>query len=219
MINIAIDGPSGAGKSTVAKLLAGKMNIKYLDTGAMYRATALFALEKGVPVNDEAAVKPILDELDIDIEYEDGTQRVLLCGRDVSTAIREHHVSKAASDISAIPAVRMKLVEMQRKIASESSCVLDGRDIGTYVLPDANVKIYLTADVEERAMRRYKELKLKGQDVEFETVRRDIEERDHNDMNRSFAPLRKADDAFEIDSTGITAEEVCRIIEERCSKL
>jgi len=219
MINIAIDGPSGAGKSTVAKMLAGKMNIKYLDTGAMYRATALFALEKGIPVNDERAVRPILDELNIDIEYKDGTQRVLLCGKDVSTAIREHHVSKAASDISAIPAVRMKLVEMQRKIASESSCVLDGRDIGTYVLPDANVKIYLTADVDERAMRRYKELKLKGQDVEFETVRRDIEERDHNDMNRSFAPLKRADDAFEIDSTGITAEEVCRIIEEICSKL
>ena len=216
MINIAIDGPSGAGKSTVAKLLAGKMNIKYLDTGAMYRATALFALEKGVPVNDETAVKPILDEISIDIEYKDGAQRVLLCGKDVSSEIREHHVSKAASDISAIPAVRMKLVEMQRKIAAESSCVLDGRDIGTYVLPDANVKIYLTADVDERAMRRYKELTAKGQTVELEGIKRDIEERDYNDMNRSFAPLKKADDAFEIDSTGITADEVCRIIMERC---
>jgi len=210
MINIAIDGPSGAGKSTVAKMLAGKMNIKYLDTGAMYRATALFALEKGIPVNDERAVRPILDELNIDIEYKDGTQRVLLCGKDVSTAIREHHVSKAASDISAIPAVRMKLVEMQRKIASESSCVLDGRDIGTYVLPDADLKIFLTASVEERARRRFAEMQQKGMECDIKKVEEDIKKRDENDSNREFAPLRQAEDAVLVDSSELSFDEVCQ---------
>ena len=215
MINIAIDGPSGAGKSTVAKMIAKKLGIIYLDTGAMYRAVGLNAVRLGIDPTDAEGVEPMLAHTKVEIVYVNGEQRVLLNGEDVSTAIREHHISKAASDISAIPAVRIKLVELQREIASKSDCVLDGRDIGTYVLPAASHKFFMTATAEIRAQRRFDELKAKGQPVEFQQVLDDIIIRDKNDSSRAFAPLKKADDAVEIDTTSMSAEQAAGIIEKR----
>ena len=166
MLNIAIDGPSGAGKSTIAKEIAKRLNIIYLDTGAMYRAIGLKAVRLGIDTEDVQGVTGILDSTQIEIKYEDGVQIIYLDGEDVSTAIREHHISKAASNVSKIPAVRLKLVAMQREIAAKNNVVLDGRDITSYVLKDANNKFYLTATPEERAKRRYKELIEKGQNVD-----------------------------------------------------
>ncbi len=205
---IAIDGPAGAGKSTIAKLLAKKLGILYLDTGAMYRAVGLKAVENGVDISDEDAVKKMLDSTTVDVKICDSVQRVYLDGQDVTGRIREHRVSKAASDISAVPCVRYKMVELQREIASRCDTVLDGRDIGTFVLPNAEYKIFLTASVAERARRRYEELKAKGEDCTLESVTADIEKRDYNDSHRALAPLRKADDAVEIDTTDLTIEEV-----------
>lgn len=211
MINIAIDGPSGAGKSTIGKMLAAKLGITYLDTGAMYRAVALYALRKGVAPTDEAAVVPLLDE--IDISFSDGEDRkIFLNGEDVSSAIREHAISKAASDISKIPQVRLFLVKMQREIAAASDVVLDGRDITSYVLPDAEFKFFLTASVEERARRRFEELKQKGADIDYDTVLADIKDRDYNDSHRAFAPLTKTEDSVLIDSTDMTADQVAEVI-------
>ena len=212
MINIAIDGPSGAGKSTVAKILAERLKILYLDTGAMYRAVGLKALRSGISPGDAVAVEPILPFTVVEIKYVNGEQRVFLDGWDVSGAIREHAVSKAASDISAIPAVRIKLVELQREIAAKNDCVLDGRDIGTYVLPDASHKFFMTASAETRARRRFKELLEKGQDVSYQQILDDIILRDKNDSTRAFAPLKKADDAVEIDTTDISAEQAAEMI-------
>lgn len=209
---IAIDGPAGAGKSTIAKLIAAKKGILYLDTGAMYRAVGLKALLTGVEISDATEVEEMLKNTAVDVKIVDGTQKVYLDGEDVSEKIREHRVSKAASDISAVPCVRFKMVELQREIASKSDTVLDGRDIGTFVLPNAEYKIYLTASVEERASRRYKELIAKGVDCKYEEIAEDIKKRDYNDMNRPLAPLKKADDAVEIDSTGMDIDAVARKI-------
>lgn len=213
-INIAIDGPSGAGKSTAAKAVAAKLGIIYLDTGAMYRAVAYYALAHGVDPLDGKAVEGILDDIEMNIVYRDGTQEILVCGENVTPYLREAHMSKAASDISAHPAVRLKLVELQRKFARENDVVLDGRDIGTYVLPDASCKIFLTADTAERAKRRWLELAEKGNKQSQEEVRADIEKRDYNDSHRAFAPLKQADDAVLVDTTDMTiGQVVARVVE------
>ncbi len=205
---IAIDGPSGSGKSTLARAVSRKLGILYLDTGAMYRACGLKALLSGIAPNDKSAVAKILENIDIDIRFIDGTQHVFLDGEDVSTDIRKPEVSVAASDISAIPAVGMKMVAMQREIAGTRNVVLDGRDIGSFVLPDARYKFFLTADPEERARRRLEELALRGITGEtFENVLADILYRDKQDSTRAFAPLKKMPDAIEIDTTKNTCEE------------
>lgn len=207
-MKIAIDGPAGAGKSSIAKLVAGELGFIYIDTGAMYRASALYAIENGIKITAESFTKEILDKINIDIRYDGDGQRIFLCGKDVTKRIREADVSIGASDIAVIPAVRLKLVDLQRTLAEGNNVIMDGRDIGTYVLPDAELKIYLTASVEERAMRRLKELKVKGQTADFEQVKRDISYRDKNDSEREFAPLKKADDAVLVDSTDMTIDEV-----------
>ncbi len=211
---IAIDGPAGAGKSTIAKLIAKNKNILYLDTGAMYRAVGLKAILSGVDISNEKAVEDMLSTTNVDVTMENGAQKVYLDGNDVTERIREHHVSKAASDVSAVPCVRYKMVELQRKIAANADTVLDGRDIGTFVLPNAEYKIFLTASVEERARRRFNELKSKGVACNYDDIKADIEKRDYNDMHRALAPLKKADDAIEIDTTGIGINDVVRIILE-----
>lgn len=205
---IAIDGPAGAGKSTIAKLLAKRLNIIYVDTGAMYRAVALYCIENAFDYNKKENVERALENIDIKIVYQDDNQRILLNNRDVTDLIRTGEVSKGSSAVATIYAVRIKMVELQRNIAKENSVVMDGRDIGTYVLPDANLKIFLTASVEERARRRYNELMEKGIECNLEQIKKEIEQRDKNDSSREFAPLRKADDAIEIDTTNLTIEEV-----------
>ena len=208
IIRIALDGPSGSGKSTIAKRLSQKLNILYLDTGAMYRATALKAISLGIDTLDEKGVSTFIDDINLEIKYFDGTQHTFLDGEDVSERIREPHVSMAASNISSLKCVRIKMVDMQRKIASKMSCVLDGRDIGSYVLPNADYKFFITASVEVRADRRYKELTLKGHKVDFDALKAEIEQRDYNDRTRDFSPLRKAEDAIEIDTSYMSIEQV-----------
>lgn len=207
-IVIALDGPSGSGKSTIAKALSKKLDILYLDTGAMYRATALKALNLGIDTFDEEGVKTFIDNIDIEIKYIDATQHTYLDGEDVSLKIREPHMSMAASNISSLKSVRIKMVEMQRKIAGNMSCVLDGRDIGSYVLPNAKNKFYITASAKVRAERRFKELKEKGFDVDFDQLLAEIEQRDYNDQNREFSPLKRADDAIYLDTSNMTIDEV-----------
>jgi len=207
-ITIALDGPSGSGKSTVAKELSKKLNILYLDTGAMYRATAVKAISLGIDTLDDKGVETFIHNIDLKIKYVDGAQRTFLDGVDVSEKIREPHVSMAASNISSLKSVRLKMVEMQRKIASEVSCVLDGRDIGSFVLPDAEYKFYVTATVAVRAKRRFDELKAKGHDVDYNQLEQEIEQRDYNDKHRDFAPLIKANDAVEIDTSDMSVNEV-----------
>ncbi len=208
IIRIALDGPSGSGKSTVAKRLSSKLKILYLDTGAMYRATALKALSLGIDTFDEQGVSTFIGDIDLQIKYVDGTQHTILDGEDVSEKIREPHVSMAASNISSLKCVRLKMVEMQRKIASEMSCVLDGRDIGSYVLPNADFKFYITASVDVRADRRFKELTLKGHKVDFEELKKEIEQRDYNDRTREFSPLVQAEDTILIDTSFMNVEQV-----------
>lgn len=208
IIRIALDGPSGSGKSTVAKRLSTELNILYLDTGAMYRATALKALSLGIDTFDIGGVSSFVNELDLEIRYIDGTQHTFLDGEDVSEKIREPHVSMAASNISSLKCVRLKMVEMQRKIAASMSCVLDGRDIGSFVIPDADYKFYITASVDVRTERRFSELVAKGHEVDKELLKKEIEQRDFNDKNRDFAPLVKADDAILIDTSDMTVDEV-----------
>ncbi|MDR1940281.1 MAG: (d)CMP kinase [Clostridiales bacterium] len=212
MIAITIDGPSGAGKSTVARAVAKKLDIIYLDTGAIYRALAYSAIGDGVDVTDEAAVGGFLSRVAVDVRYDGGEQRVFCGGRDTTPFIREHKISKAASDISKHVSVRIKMSEIQREIAKNNDVVLDGRDAGTFVLPNAGYKFYLTADVGERARRRFAELKQKNADIQYERVLEDIKQRDYNDSNRPFAPLKKADDAVLIDSTSLTAEQVAESV-------
>ena len=207
-MNIAIDGPSGAGKSTIAKELAKRLNITYLDTGAMYRTVALKSILLGVDVTDEERVKAFLPSVDLDIKYIDGAQHVYLDGRDVSKEIREHRMSKAASDISRIPAVRLHLVEMQRALAAKYDCVLDGRDITSYVLPNAEYKFFITASPEVRAKRRYDELAAKGEIVDFAVLLEDIKQRDYNDSHRDFAPLTRTEDSVYIDTSDLSIDEV-----------
>ncbi len=213
--SVALDGPSGSGKSTAAKQLAKELDILYLDTGAMYRACAVKAQRAGVAEFTEESVAPLMASLDLRVDYVGGAQRTILDGEDVSEAIRRPEVSLAASRISALRCVRKKMVEMQRKIASERSCVLDGRDIGTVVLPAADFKFFITASVDVRAKRRYDELKGKGFDVQFDAVRREIEERDRGDETRAFSPLRRADDALLVDTSGMTAEEVVVFLKKK----
>ena len=212
MLNIAIDGPSGAGKSTISKLLAKKLGILYLDTGAMYRAVALYVDRTGTDVNDREKVVPLLEDIAIEFRGDGEEKRIFLNGEDVSEAIREHRVSKLASDVSKIREVRLFLVEQQREIAKKNDIVLDGRDITSFVLPDSKYKFFLTATPEERARRRYEELRSKGFDVDYDKILEDVNDRDYNDMNRDFAPLVQVDDAVVIDSTNLTTDEVIEVI-------
>ena len=215
-LNIAIDGPAGAGKSTVARRVAERLHIRYVDTGAMYRAMALYAMRCGVPVGDEAAVERVLRDADIRVRYTEDGQRVLLSGEDVTDGLRTPELSMAASDVSAHRAVRVKLTELQREVARENDVVMDGRDIGTNVLPDTPYKFYLTASVEERAGRRLLELAARGAAAgTLADVAREIEQRDYNDSHRAYMPLRQAEDALYIDSTGMTVEEVTETILRR----
>lgn len=212
--SVALDGPSGSGKSTVARRLAKDLGILYLDTGAMYRACALKALGSGCAFEEEP-VRALMASLDLVVKYEGGTQHTFLDGKDVSEDIRRPEVSMAASKISAFPCVREKLVEMQRKIASEQSCVLDGRDIGTAVLPDAEFKFFVTADSATRAARRGKELAEKGFAVDLKKLQAEIEERDRNDSTREHSPLRRADDAVLVDTSRMTVEQVIEYIKKK----
>lgn len=218
-IKIALDGPSGSGKSTIAKILSAKLDILYLDTGAMYRATALKALKLGVDTFDEKGVLGFINDLKLEIKYENGKQQTYLDGENVSDKIREPQVSMAASNISSLKCVRLKMVEMQRKIAETTSCVLDGRDIGSYVLPNADYKFYITAGVNVRAERRFKELTEKGYNVDFDSLKKEIEERDYNDSHREFSPLVKAKDAIEIDTSNMTVEQVISTIMSHIKEL
>lgn len=215
IFNVAIDGPAGSGKSTVAKRVAADFGILHLDTGAMYRACALKVLEAGVDVADERAVVDILRAAKLDIEYKDGVQRTLVDGVDVSEAIRLPHISMAASTVSKHPSVRIHMAEKQREIARKMSCVLDGRDIGTFVLPDADFKFYLTATPAVRAKRRYDELVAKGHTIDFEELKREIVARDEQDMNRAVAPLKCAEDAYLIDTSDMTIDEVVAAVKSK----
>ncbi len=206
-INIAIDGPAGAGKSTVAKGLAKKLGYIYVDTGALYRAIGVYAMRHGVNTKDAEGVGSLLPEIRIELKFVDGTQKVFLCDEDVSEAIRTPDASMAASNVSAIPSVRAFLLDLQRDIAKKNNCLMDGRDIGTVVLPDAQIKIFMTADVEERAMRRYKELQEKGIEDTFEQVIEEMKVRDFQDSNRPIAPLKPAEDSIIFDSTGHTLQQ------------
>lgn len=214
-LNVAIDGPAGSGKSTIAKALARDYHILYLDTGAMYRACALKALNGGIDLESEAQMCDLMRGLSLSIEYENGVQKTLLDGVDVSEAIREPRVSMAASTVSKYPCVRMKMVEKQREIAGKMSCVLDGRDIGTYVLPDADFKFFLTASAEVRARRRYEELTAKGYAVDFEALKEEIVARDEQDSTREFAPLRQAADAVVIDTSPLSVDEVLSAVKSK----
>ncbi len=211
-MQIALDGPAGAGKSTVAKALAKKLDIMYLDTGAMYRAVALHMLDNGITVEQKDKVEEALENIDLVVKYEDGMQKMYLAGKDVSLRIRENAVSKAASDFSALQPVRVFLVKMQQETASKNDCILDGRDIGTFVLPNADFKFFLTADSSERAKRRAKELAEKGQIVDVDQIKKEIEQRDYNDSHREFAPLKQAEDAVLVDSTFMNVEEVIAFV-------
>lgn len=211
LIRIAVDGPSGAGKSTIAKAVAAELGIDYIDTGAMYRAIGYKMKLESIEDGGDARFVQVLDDTDID--FADGN--IILDGETVNDLIRTPEMSERASRFSAIPAVRAKLVELQRGMGMKKSVIMDGRDIGTNVLKDAEYKFFLTAAAEERAERRYKELKEKGEDISFEEVLEDIKQRDHRDMTRTLNPLKKADDALEIDTTGLSIEEVTdRIVKE-----
>ena len=205
--SIAIDGPAGAGKSTIAKALAQSLGIMYLDTGAMYRAFGLYALREGIDMDDASAVAAGIDGADIEVRFEDGAQRLYLNGEDVTRAIREPEVSLAASRVSAVPEVRVKLVALQRRIAEGHSVIMDGRDIGTKVLPNATLKIFLTASPEVRAKRRCLELAQKGMAEPYEKVLAEMIERDYNDTHRAASPLRAADDARRVDTSELNLEE------------
>ncbi len=211
-MNIAIDGPAGAGKSTIARKLAEKLGYIYVDTGAMYRAMALCMLNQGIDAKKEAQVVFAAEEADISIQYQQGEQQVILNGENVTGQIRKEAVSRMASSISVYPAVRKKLVALQQKLAKTADVIMDGRDIGTCVLPDAKVKIYLTASVEARAKRRFLELTEKGADCNLDKIKKDIEERDYRDMHREASPLKQAEDAVLVDSSNMNIEEVVEAI-------
>lgn len=205
-INIAIDGPAGAGKSTIAKAASKAFGFIYVDTGALYRSIAFYAISKGADVKNSDEVTALLPEITPELRFIDGTQRVFVNGEDVSDKIRTPEISMGASAVSAIPAVREFLFDLQRKIAAENNVIMDGRDIGTVVLPNADVKIFLTASAEERARRRHIELTEKGECVTFASVLADVNERDHNDSHRAIAPLKQADDAILCDTTDVNLE-------------
>ena len=207
MISIALDGPAGAGKSTVAKGAAKALGFIYVDTGALYRTVGLKFIREGYDTTLDCDIDAILKTIEVDIKFIDGTQHVFLNGEDVSEAIRTPEASMMASAVSAKPPVRAFLLEMQRKLARENNVLMDGRDIGTVVLPNATLKFFVTASVEERANRRYKELKEKGSDVSYEEVYKDIETRDYNDSHREIAPLKPAEDSIMFDTTGFTLQQ------------
>lgn len=218
-INIAIDGPAGAGKSTIAKTVSKELGYIYVDTGALYRTVGLNALRQGKNTKEESEVVPTLEGLEVSLRFVNGEQRVFLGEEDVSEAIRQNEVSMAASNVSAIPKVREFLFGLQRDIAEKNNCIMDGRDIGTVVLPNAKIKIYLTASAEARADRRFKELTEKGQTVNYDDILREIELRDYQDTHREIAPLKKADDAVLVDTTELdlagSVEYMLKVIKER----
>lgn len=219
MINIAIDGPAGAGKSTIAKTVSKELGYIYVDTGALYRTVGLNALRNGVDTKDTEGVVATLDGLKVSLRFVNNEQRVFLGEEDVSEAIRQNEVSMAASNVSAIPKVREFLFDLQRDIAKNNNCIMDGRDIGTVVLPDAQIKLFLTASAEARADRRYKELVEKGQTVDYDVILEEIKERDYQDSHREIAPLKQAEDAILVDSTEMdlpaTIEYMLGVIKER----
>ncbi len=218
--NIAIDGPAGAGKSTIAKQLAKELSFIYVDTGAMYRSMALYFMRNGIAKEDEAAISDACKTVEVSISYENGEQQVLLNGENVSKEIRKEEVGKMASATSVYKDVRKKLVELQQKLAADKDVIMDGRDIGTCVLPNAQVKIYLTASVETRAERRYQELQEKGVACDLEVIKKDIADRDYQDMHREISPLKQAEDAILVDSSDMGIEEVVETIKniyrEKC---
>ncbi|MCI8901211.1 MAG: (d)CMP kinase [Lachnospiraceae bacterium] len=217
-IAIAIDGPAGAGKSTIARLVAERKGYIYVDTGAMYRAMALYFIEQGIGADEQERIASVVPDVEVTITYEDGEQIVWLGGRNVNGLIRTEEVGKMASASSGSIAVRRKLVELQQALARKESVVMDGRDIGTCVLPDADVKVYLTADSRVRARRRYEELKKKGQDCDLDVIEKDIIDRDYQDMHREISPLRQAEDAVLLDSSHMTIEEVAQAIIGLCDE-
>lgn len=214
--NIAIDGPAGAGKSTIAKLVAKEKGYIYVDTGAMYRGLAIHFLKKGIQPDEKEKIIDACKDAEVSIGYEDGAQQIYLNGENITSMLREEAVGNMASISSAVPEVRAKLLDLQRNLAKEKDVVMDGRDIGTNVLPNADVKIYLTASVECRANRRFKELTEKGIACNYDEIAQDIQERDTRDMNREIAPLKKADDAVLVDSSDMTIEEVVKAITGLC---
>lgn len=207
-MNIAIDGPAGAGKSTIAKLVAKRLGYIYVDTGAMYRAIAVYLTENDVDVSDESVVRDRIRDISVEIRYENEAQQVYLNGENVTGRLRTETVGNMASKASALPCVREKLLNLQRDIAAENDVVMDGRDIGTNILPDAELKIYLTASTGVRAQRRYDELAAKGEHADFDRIEADIIQRDKQDMERAIAPLRRADDAVLVDSSDMSIDEV-----------
>ena len=215
--NVAVDGPAGAGKSTIAKLVAKEKGYIYVDTGAMYRGLAIHFLKKGISPEDKEAVAKACIDADVSIVYENGVQQVYLNGENITGMLRTEEVGNMASKTSAIPAVREKLLELQKTLAREKDVIMDGRDIGTNILPNADVKIYLTASVETRAKRRYDELASNGESCDFDEIARDIKERDERDMTREIAPLKKAEDAILVDSSDMTIDEVVSKICSFCN--
>ena len=214
--NVAIDGPAGAGKSTIAKLVAKEKGYIYVDTGAMYRGLAIHFLDKGIQPQETEKVIEACKDAEVTIAYEDAVQHVYLNGKDISSRLRNEEVGNMASVTSAIPEVRKKLLELQQNLAKTQNVIMDGRDIGTCVLPHADVKVYLTASVETRAKRRYQELQEKGEDCNLEEIAHDIEERDRRDMTREIAPLKQAEDAGLVDSSDMTIAEVVKTIVDLC---
>lgn len=216
-INITLDGPSGSGKTTIAKSLAKKMGYLYVDTGAMYRGVAYYMFENGIAVDNDEKVEAVLDKISLDINVVDGEQRVILNGKDITGSIRTPEISMGASTVSKNRQVRLKLVAMQREIANNHNAIFDGRDMGSYVLPEADYKFYITADVDTRAKRRYLELKLK-QEITLEQVKADMIARDEQDSSRAFAPLVIPQGAYVIDTTNMTIDEVEDLILSRVKK-
>ena len=214
--NVAIDGPAGAGKSTIAKLVAKEKGYIYVDTGAMYRGLAIHFLDKGIQPQETEKVIEACKDAEVTIAYEDAVQHVYLNGKDISSRLRNEEVGNMASVTSAIPEVRKKLLELQQNLAKTQNVIMDGRDIGTCVLPHADVKVYLTASVETRAKRRYQALQEKGEDCTLEEIAHDIEERDRRDMTREIAPLKQAEDAVLVDSSDMTIAEVVKTIVDLC---
>ena len=214
--NVAIDGPAGAGKSTIAKLVAKEKGYIYVDTGAMYRGLAIHFLDKGIQPQETEKVIEACKDAEVTIAYEDAVQHVYLNGKDISSRLRNEEVGNMASVTSAIPEVRKKLLELQQNLAKTQNVIMDGRDIGTCVLPHADGKVYLTASVETRAKRRYQELQEKGEDCNLEEIAHDIEERDRRDMTREIAPLKQAEDAVLVDSSDMTIAEVVKTIVDLC---